>query len=314
MAELYTALPGHVNPTTEGAAAMRYGQFSEGDRPGRTTGGVIEDDRVRPFRSGISLDDFVALNDEGKLREMAALGEPRPLSGVRLVAPLHPKKNVFCVGRNYLAHAEEGARARGQELKLPDVPTFFTKAPTAIADPDQALELDPTISPEYDWEAELAVVIGRRCRDVAESDALGVIFGYTCLNDVTARDLQKAHVQWFKGKTLDNTCPLGPSIVCSDELRDPQHLDIRLTVNGVEKQHSNTSNMIFPVARIIASLSRGLTLEPGDVIATGTPEGVGFARTPPEFLKDGDVMDVIIENVGTLRNAVRLRVPAGAAR
>jgi len=205
-------------------------------------------------------------------------------------------------------------RGLGQELKLPDVPTFFTKAPTAIVGPEQDLELDPTVSSQYDWEAELAVIIGQRCRDVAEDDALDVIFGYTCLNDVTARDLQKSHVQWFKGKSLDMTCPLGPSIVDAAELGNPQNLDIRLTVNGVEKQHSNTAKMIFGIEKIIASLSRGLTLEPGDVIATGTPEGVGFARTPPEFLKDGDEMMVVIDRIGGLQNTIRLRAPVSAAR
>jgi 2-keto-4-pentenoate hydratase/2-oxohepta-3-ene-1,7-dioic acid hydratase in catechol pathway len=267
-----------------------------------------------PLRSGISLEEFIGVDGQRQQSEARNLGEAIANDEARLVAPLRPNKNVFCVGRNYLAHAEEGARARGQELKLPDVPTFFTKAPTAIADPDQTLELDPTISSEYDWEAELGVVIGRRCRDVSAEDALGVIFGYTCCNDVTARDLQKAHVQWFKGKTLDQTCPLGPWIITPDEVGDPQQLEIALTVNGALKQHSNTKNMIFPIATIIASLSRGMTLEPGDVIATGTPEGVGFARTPPEFLKDGDVMEITIDKVGVLRNTVRLRAPVAAAR
>jgi 2,4-diketo-3-deoxy-L-fuconate hydrolase len=292
---------------------MRYVSFTTSrDGTGKAVGGIIESpSRVRAFRSGISLDAFVALAPAQRAEQIKALDDALSLDAVRLLAPLRPHKNVFCVGRNYLAHAEEGARARGQELKLPDVPTFFTKAPTAIANPDEALELDPTISSQYDWEAELGVVIGKRCRDVSEAEALDVIFGYTCCNDVTARDLQKAHVQWFKGKTLDHTCPLGPWIVDADEIGDPQKLEISLTVNGLEKQRSNTKNMIFPVRTIIASLSRGMTLEPGDVIATGTPEGVGFARTPPEFLGDGDVMEIDIEKVGKLRNAVRLRAPAG---
>lgn len=290
---------------------MRYVSFTTG-RDGKAAAGILEgQNRVRAFRSGISLDAFIALTPAQRAEQLGALDDALSLDAVRLLAPLRPRKNVFCVGRNYLAHAEEGARARGQELKLPDVPTFFTKAPTAIANPGDALELDPTISSEYDWEAELGVVIGKRCRDVSEADALDVIFGYTCCNDVTARDLQKAHVQWFKGKTLDQTCPLGPWIVDSDEVGDPQRLEISLTVNGALKQHSNTKNMIFSIRTIVASLSRGLTLEPGDVIASGTPEGVGFARTPPEFLADGDVMEIDIEKVGKLRNTVRLRAPAG---
>jgi 2-keto-4-pentenoate hydratase/2-oxohepta-3-ene-1,7-dioic acid hydratase in catechol pathway len=235
------------------------------------------------------------------------LGPPLPLGSVTLCAPLVPHKNVFCVGRNYLGHAEESARASGTELKLPSVPTFFTKAPTSIAAPGATLHLSPDVSQKYDWEAELAVVIGKRCRDVREEDALAAIFGYTCLNDVTARDLQSAHLQWFKGKSLDDACPLGPWIVSADEIPNPQDLRISLRLNGAVKQDGNTASMIFPVAKIIASLSRGMTLEPGDIIATGTPDGVGFARTPPEFLRDGDVMEVEIERIGVLRNTVSLK-------
>jgi 2-keto-4-pentenoate hydratase/2-oxohepta-3-ene-1,7-dioic acid hydratase in catechol pathway len=234
-------------------------------------------------------------------------GELVPLSSASLDAAIRPERNVFCVGRNYLEHAKEGARASGRELKLPTVPTFFTKAPTAIAAPDATLQLSRAVSHEWDFEAELAVVIGARCRDVSERDAHAVIFGYTALNDVTARDLQREHGQWFKGKSLDDACPIGPWIVTPDEVGDPDTLEICFRLNGIEKQHSNTSKMIFPIARLIAELSKGMTLLPGDVIATGTPEGVGFARTPPEFLADGDVMEVEIERVGILRNTVSLR-------
>jgi 2-keto-4-pentenoate hydratase/2-oxohepta-3-ene-1,7-dioic acid hydratase in catechol pathway len=193
------------------------------------------------------------------------------------------------------------------------VPSFFTKAPTAIAGPGTTLRLDGEISVQYDWEAELAVVIGRRCKDVSEADALGAIFGYTCLNDVTARDLQRAHQQWFKGKSLDGTCPLGPWIVDAEELGDPQQLDIALRVNGRTRQHSNTQAMIFSIPRIIAELSRGMTLDAGDIIATGTPDGVGFAMEPPVFLADGDVMEVEIERIGVLRNPVAIGARAAAA-
>jgi 2,4-diketo-3-deoxy-L-fuconate hydrolase len=228
------------------------------------------------------------------------------LSEVALDAPVRPARNVFCVGRNYLEHAREGARAAGRELKLPDVPTFFTKASTAVAAPDATLHLSARASREYDFEAELAVVIGAECKDVPEEEALHVVFGYTALNDVTARDLQRAHGQWFKGKSLDGTCPIGPWIVTPEEIGDPQSLEVRFRRNGVEKQHSRTSSMIFSIARLIAELCNGMTLLPGDVIATGTPEGVGFARNPPEFLSDGDVMEVEIERIGILRNVVRI--------
>jgi 2-keto-4-pentenoate hydratase/2-oxohepta-3-ene-1,7-dioic acid hydratase in catechol pathway len=284
---------------------MRYVSFS--DASGKPRPGVIEGDSIRPFAGDVaSLDVFIAFSPAERAAALAKLGAPIPASGVKLLAPLHPKKNVFCVGRNYLAHAEEGARVRGDKLDLPDVPTYFTKAPTAIAGPEQVLELSSDVSPKYDWEAELGVVIGRDCRDVSEDDALSVIFGYMCLNDVTARDLQRSHIQWFKGKSLDNSCPIGPWIVDAAEVGDAQKLDIKLRVNGVEKQSSNTAKMIFNLKQIVANLSHGITLHAGDIIASGTPEGVGFARTPPEFLKDGDVMEVEVEKIGILRNAVKI--------
>jgi 2,4-didehydro-3-deoxy-L-rhamnonate hydrolase len=229
-----------------------------------------------------------------------------PLAGARLDAPVRPERNIFCVGRNYVEHAREGARAAGRELKLPTVPTFFTKAPTAIAAPGEDLALQARVSREYDYEAELAVVIGAECKDVPEAEALHVVFGYTALNDVTARDLQREHGQWFKGKSLDHSCPLGPWIVSPEEIGDPQSLEIEFALNGIERQRSNTSKMIFGVARLIAELSKGMTLLPGDVIATGTPEGVGFARTPAQFLADGDVMEVRIEKIGHLTNTVTI--------
>jgi|SRR5580700_2796957 2-keto-4-pentenoate hydratase/2-oxohepta-3-ene-1,7-dioic acid hydratase in catechol pathway len=228
-----------------------------------------------------------------------------PLAGTVLDVPLRPPRNVFCVGRNYLEHAREGALAAGRELKLPDVPTFFTKASTAVAGPNATLHFQAAVSGEYDFEAELAVIIGAECKDVSEEEARHVVFGYTALNDLTARDLQRRHGQWFKGKSLDDSCPIGPWIV-ADEIADPQRLAVRLRRNGVEKQHSNTSKMIFPIPRLIAELSKGMTLLPGDVIATGTPEGVGFARNPPEFLSDGDVLEVEIEGIGVLRNLIRI--------
>ncbi|MDQ6929479.1 MAG: fumarylacetoacetate hydrolase family protein [Candidatus Eremiobacteraeota bacterium] len=236
----------------------------------------------------------------------ASKNDDHALADVTLCAPLTPLKNIFCVGRNYLEHAKEGARAAGKELKLPDVPTFFTKAPTAVADPDATLHFDSRVSKEYDWEGELAVVIGTQGRDIDEARALEHVFGYTIVNDITARDLQRAHLQWFKGKSLDESCPIGPWIVTPDEVGDPQHLHIELRLNGVVKQSASTSSMIFPVARIIAALSRGMTLEAGDIIATGTPEGVGFARNPPEFFSHDDLVEIEIQNIGVLRNKIAI--------
>ncbi len=274
------------------------------DAQGRVRPGILEGETVRVINAP-DLRSYIALPPD---RRSAALGsETVALRDVRLDVPVRPQRNIFCVGRNYLEHAKEGSKALGLDLKLPDVPTFFTKAPTALAAPDATLHLQARISPQYDFEAELAVVIGTRCKDVTEAQAMDVVFGYTCLNDVTARDLQRAHLQWFKGKSLDDTCPLGPWVVTADEVADPHALAIGFRLNGEQKQHSSTGSMIFRIPRLIAELSKGMTLEPGDVIATGTPEGVGFARTPPEFLADGDMMEVEIERIGTLRNKVEIR-------
>ncbi len=273
------------------------------DDDGTLRPGVMQGAHVAPIDAP-DMHSFIELPAE---RRKDRIGSAQ-LDAAALVygPPVMPPRNVFCVGRNYLEHALEGARAAGRDLKLPDVPTFFTKATTAILGPDAVAHFDASISREYDFEAELAVVIGMRCRDVEESRAAEVIFGYTCCNDLTARDLQRAHVQWMKGKSLDESCPLGPAIVTPDEVGDPQALDIAMYVNNVEKQHSTTAKMIFPISRIIAELSRGMTLLPGDVIATGTPEGVGFARTPPEFLRDGDLLEVRIERIGSLRTRIAL--------
>jgi 2-keto-4-pentenoate hydratase/2-oxohepta-3-ene-1,7-dioic acid hydratase in catechol pathway len=279
---------------------VRYLSFHH---DGQVRPGFIEGDRVKAIACS-SLFEYIGLSPEQRTRTHT--DESFDLAQIALAAPVRPHKNVFCVGRNYLEHAKEGARALGRELKLPDVPTFFSKAPTAIADPAATLEFSRRVSPSFDWEAELAVVIGTRVKDATEDRALDAVFGYTALNDISARDLQRAHVQWLKGKSIDSSCPIGPWIVTPDELGDPQHLDIALRINGVRKQSANTDQMIFKLPRLIAELSRGMTLEPGDVIATGTPDGVGFARTPPEFFNDGDVVEIEIEKIGILRNAIRI--------
>jgi 2-keto-4-pentenoate hydratase/2-oxohepta-3-ene-1,7-dioic acid hydratase in catechol pathway len=281
---------------------MRFVTFRTPE--GRTVPGVLEGDAIAVL-STPTLRDYIALAPHERIAWHSS-EDLVLLADVTLEAPVRPARNVFCVGRNYLEHAREGARISGRELKLPNVPTFFTKAPTAIAGPDATLRLEARLSSEYDFEAELAVVIGARCKDVAESEALRVVFGYTALNDVTARNLQREHGQWFKGKSLDDACPIGPWIVSPEAIGDPQSLQIVFRRNGVEKQRSSTAAMIFSIPRLIAQLSRGMTLLPGDIIATGTPEGVGFARTPPEFLADGDVMEVEIENIGILRNTVAI--------
>ena len=232
-------------------------------------------------------------------------GSGVPLRDVVLHAPIpRPAKNVFCVGRNFASHAEESARARGTEVKIPEVPMFFTKAPTAVIGPYDDVPWDRSATSQMDWEAELGVVIGVGGRNIRREAALDHVFGYMVINDVTARDLQKGHGQFFKGKSLDGSCPTGPHIVTADEFGDPHDKTVSLRVNGIVKQHGNTRDMIFRIDVLIESLSRGLTLEPGDIIATGTPDGVGFARTPPEFLGDGDIMETEVGGIGILRNRI----------
>jgi len=228
-----------------------------------------------------------------------------PLHGLTLLAPFpKPTKNVFCLGLNYKAHVAEGAAARGQEVVLPEYPVWFTKAPTSVCGPYDDIKLD-NVSTENDWEAELAVVIGKAGRNISREHALEHIHSYTVFNDFSLRDVQYRHGrQFFKGKSLDKASPMGPWLVTADEIADPQQLRVMCRVNGVTKQDSVTSFMIFDIATCIADITDTITLEPGDIISTGTPDGVGFARKPPEFLKNGDVMETEVEKVGLLRNRV----------
>ncbi len=232
-----------------------------------------------------------------------ATDERHAFTDVRLLAPISdPPGNVICLGRNYAEHAAESARTRGEEVARP---TFFTKALTSIIGPYDDIPYDATLTQELDWEAELAVIIGREAKKVSRDEALEFVFGYTVLNDISARDIQFGYGgQYFYGKSLDGACPIGPWIITADEVPDPQNLAVKLRVDGVTKQDDSTRNMIFDVAECIATLSRGLTLLPGQIIATGTPVGVGFARTPPEYLQPGNVVETEIEGVGTIRNAV----------
>jgi 2-keto-4-pentenoate hydratase/2-oxohepta-3-ene-1,7-dioic acid hydratase in catechol pathway len=224
------------------------------------------------------------------------------LGDLQLLAPIaQPRGNVIAIGRNYEKHARETA-AEGSE---PSPPTVFTKAVTSLTEPNADILIRPEISDKIDWEVELAVVIGRGGADIAPRDARRHVFGYMVLNDVSARDIQSGWGgQYFKGKSLDRTCPTGPWIVTADEIDDPQSLGLRLTVNGVVKQDSNTRDMIYPVDAIIEWVSKGMTLLPGSIIATGTPEGVGFTRNPPEYLRPGDVMESEVERIGSLRNRI----------
>lgn len=227
-----------------------------------------------------------------------------PASDVHLLAPLpHPAKNVFCVGRNYLEHIAEGERAQNLKIGVTEHPVFFTKPRTAVVGTGASIPIFPKLSTRIDYEVELAVVIGKTGRDIAPDQAMAHVFGYTIVNDVTARDVQRRHGgQFFKGKGLDGSCPMGPVIVTADAIGDPARIGLRLSVNGELRQDGNTADMIFDIPTLIASLSEGMTLDPGDVIATGTPSGVGYAMDPPMFLEDGDVVVCEIDGIGKLEN------------
>ncbi len=224
--------------------------------------------------------------------------ETLPITKARLLAPIpRPRKNIFCMGRNYAEHAREGG------APAPEAPPFFTKPPTAVIGPGAPI-VHHYATEALDYEVELAVVIGRKGRDIPASRALEYVFGYTIMNDVSARDLQRRHQQWFKGKSLDTFAPMGPWIVHRSALPDPQALRITLRVNGETRQDSSTKLMLFPVARLIEALSTGMVLEPGDLLATGTPEGVGMGFSPPKWLHVGDIVEAEVEGIGVLRNRV----------
>jgi 2-keto-4-pentenoate hydratase/2-oxohepta-3-ene-1,7-dioic acid hydratase in catechol pathway len=241
------------------------------------------------------------------LREIAAAPkiEPILLNKALLKAPIpRPTKNVFCVGWNYLEHFAEGGNMLKDDRELPKYPVFFSKAPTALNGPYDVIPFDEKISTQLDWEVELGVVMGTTAKNISEADAMKHIFGYTIINDVTWRDVQRRHGgQWMKGKSLDGTCPMGPCIVTADEI-DPTNLNIECRVSGIVKQKSNTKYLYFKIPRLIHDLSEGMTLEAGDIISTGTPEGVGFARTPPEWMKHGDLLETEIEGIGVMRNPI----------
>jgi 2-keto-4-pentenoate hydratase/2-oxohepta-3-ene-1,7-dioic acid hydratase in catechol pathway len=221
----------------------------------------------------------------------------RPLSSVTLEAPIPRPGKIIALGRNYLKHIRETGS------QTPSFPNIFAKFPSCVIGPNDPIHI-PKISKQIDWEVELGVVIGRVCKDVKETQSLDYIAGYTIINDVSARDLQQSDGQYVRSKSLDDFCPMGPCIVTRDEIGDGSGLRLSTKVNGILKQDSNTSEMRFTVPQIVSHLSQAFTLEPGDVISTGTPSGVGFVRDPPEFLKPGDEVEQYIEKIGFLRNPV----------
>lgn len=283
-------------------------------------GVVIRDDKVLSltdvWRTPCAPTDvagLIALGDEGlaKVRALIAAADSHAsavhaLNGLTLLAPIpRPAKNVFCIGRNYRAHIEEGNRARGRDPNdFPKVIEVFTKPPTAVVGTGATVLRHEGLTNQLDYEVELGIVIGKPGAYIAREHALEHVFGYTIINDVTARDLQAAHGQWFKGKSLDTSCPIGPYVVHACAIPDPHQLRLEMSVNGEPRQDSSTSDLLFKIEDIIAQLSAGLTLEAGDIIATGTPAGVGMGLVPPRFLQKGDVMQARIEGLGVLTNTV----------
>jgi 2-keto-4-pentenoate hydratase/2-oxohepta-3-ene-1,7-dioic acid hydratase in catechol pathway len=244
---------------------------------------------------------YVDGRDEDGQKKLRQGGALYKASQVKIISPIpQPAKNVVLLGVNYKEHIEEGARARSIELKYPEAPVFFTKPKTAVIG-HMGKVVHWKATEKLDYEVELAVVMGRKGRDIPKDKVYDYIFGYTICLDMTARDLQRKHGQWFKGKSLDTYCPLGPWIVHKSALPNPQDLRLICRVNGETMQDDRTSNMIFDIATTIESLSAGMTLEPGEIISTGTPSGVGFARVPPFFLKPGDKVEADIEGIGVLQ-------------
>ncbi len=291
---------------------MRFATFSRGGPP--EVGAVWPAEGIiRPLSDG-------PLTFSGDMSELAESyaelprdriarierGPALKLSEVRLLPPiLTPRRNVFCVGKNYKEHAKEFSQSGfdASSSELPEVPIIFTKSSGSIIGPLADISSHSDLTQALDYEAELGVVIGRGGRAISRDAALSHVWGYTIINDVTARDLQRRHQQWFIGKSLDTFCPMGPWIVTAHEIQ-PQRLDIACTVNEELRQHANTGEMIFDVATLIEVISKGITLRAADIIATGTPAGVGAGFKPPRFLKAGDVVSITIESIGTLANRV----------
>ena len=255
-----------------------------------------------------TMGEFIESGEDGLLNLAKALEmnekdkviTPISLKDVRLEVPFHPRRNVLCIGKNYQAHVKEFDQ--DVNAKNPDNPIFFTKATTSVIGPNEEIDSHPSVTKEVDYEGELGVIIGKTCTNVAEEDAMKYVYGYTIINDVTARDLQKKHLQWFRGKSLDTFCPMGPTVMIGDW---PVPFTIYTKVNDHLRQEGSTTDLIFSIPKLISILSDGMTLQPGDVIATGTPQGVGMGLNPPQFLQKGDVVEITIDPIGTLRNTVK---------
>ncbi len=272
---------------------MKLAQFID---KGRIRLGFILEESVQPVDFDGDMVEF--LKNNGTIHPY---GPALPLSEVQLAPPVSQPSKIIAIGLNYMDHADEG------KVKAPKVPLIFAKFSNSVIGPEDRITWSENITRKVDFEAELAVVIGETVRNCSEENALEAVFGYTCANDVSARDLQFGDSQWVRGKSLDSFCPIGPWIVTSDEIQDPQSLKIESRLNGEIMQSSNTEHMIFPVSFLVSFMSHHFTLFPGDLILTGTPSGVGTFREPPLYMKNGDEIIVAIERIGYLRNRCRVQ-------
>ncbi len=261
--------------------------------------GLLQKDAVYPLAplGYVDAESFIAAGEQALASARAAVGKQPsvPLSSVQLLSPLLHPPRIFCVGLNYLDHAAES------KMAVQAVPTIFMKLPSAITGPDSDIVLPPN-STQPDYEAELAVVIGRSARNVTRDNWRECVFGYTILNDVSARDIQLATSQWTLGKSFPTFCPIGPCVVSADELTDPHTLDVRLTIDGETMQHANTRDLIFDIPAVLGYISAIVPLEPGDIVSTGTPHGVGLGRTPPRWMRPGEEVVIEISGIGRLVN------------
>ena len=291
---------------------MRIATFRSGGR--RRVGSLSPDGKtIRPFDLGAEAEErgALAVIERGLRANSPSLGASIPTDGLVFDAPIpRPRRNIFCVGKNYHEHAHEFAKSgfdsSAASGAVPEAPIVFTKVPECVIAPGAAIEIDPETSTAIDYEAELAVVIGKGGRGIKKADAFKHVWGCTIVNDVTARDLQAKYKQWDIGKSQDTFCPMGPVLVSADEL-DIANIDVRCWVNGEPRQDSNTSLLIFDVPTLIETISAGITLYLGDIIATGTPVGVGIGFNPPKYLKHGDTVKIALSGIGVLENPVRQR-------
>ena len=285
----------------------------------KTLSGILIDTKIVPINEVMrelklpevsGLQEFIEIADDKIIEVIESVLTSKKfhileLAEVRLLAPIpYPKRNVFCIGKNYVEHAKEMKITQISDNSIPEYPIYFTKAACpAIATRDKIC-FSKEATTQVDYEAELGVIIGKEGINIKPEEAESYIFGYTVVNDVSARDLQGKHKQWFKGKSLDTFCPMGPAIIHRNDIVFPIELNIQCRVNGELRQNSNTRNMIFDIAYIISDLSKGFTIKPGDIICTGTPAGVGMGFQPPKMLKDGDVVECYVEGIGTIVNEI----------